>query len=178
MRARLALGTMLVPGLLGAATGCDRPRFDASCAGEPVLACDPYTYAQVVSASLEPTRVSPGDPRTFPMVRVELRTCGDRVPVAPTVQISALVSGAGGSFPLDAAGRDVGPPSDDTRVYQLATLRADAPTDTVLEQRIDNPFDSRIPIESDIQLRFAPVIAGCEGDSLTIPYRTGPRPTP
>lgn len=172
----LAGPLLLVGALLG--SSCDRSLFEASCGGEAVLACRPYTYAQVVSASLEPARVSPGDPRIFPTVRVELRTCGDRVPSPPTVQISALVSGAGGTFPLDAAGHDVGPPGDDTRVYQLATVRADAPTDTLLEESIDNPFDGRIPVESDIQLRFAPVIDGCEGDAITIPYRTGPRPTP
>ncbi|GAB4195322.1 MAG: hypothetical protein OHK0013_01420 [Sandaracinaceae bacterium] len=158
--------------------GCTtRPNFEASCAGEDVLACRPFEYAQVVTASLEPARVSPGDPRVLPTVRVTLRTCGDRVPSVPRVQIAAIVSGGGGSFPLDAAGRDVGPPGDDSRVYQLGSVSATATTDIVVEQTIDNPFDARIPYDSDIQLRFAPVIGGCEGDALTIPYRTGPRPT-
>ncbi len=176
MRAPAVLGTLVCLGL--ASAGCDRPPLERSCGGEVVLACDPYEYAEIVSATLEPTRISPGDPRGFATVRVELRTCGDRVPVAPEVQLAALVSGAGGSFPLDASGRDVGPPGDGTRLYQLASVRAGATTDTVIERTIDNPFDSRIPIDSDITLRFAPVIGGCEGEALEIPYRTGPRPSP
>jgi isoaspartyl peptidase/L-asparaginase-like protein (Ntn-hydrolase superfamily) len=93
------------------------------------------------------------------------------------VQIAAIVSAGGSSFPLDAAGRDTGPPADGTRVYQLGAVSATATTDTMIEETLENPFDARIPYNADIQLRFAPVIGGCEGDSLTIPYRTGPRPT-
>jgi hypothetical protein len=163
---------------LGAASCTTPPNFEASCAGEAVLACRPFEYAQVVSASLEPSRISPGDPRQFATVRVTLRTCGDRVPSVPRVQIAALVAGGGGAFPLDAAGRDVGPPGDDTRLYQIGAVTATATTDTTIEQTIENPFDARIPFDSDIQLRFAPVIGGCEGDAISLPYRTGPRPTP
>jgi len=142
------------------------------------VACDPYEWSEVASVTFEPTRLSPADPRQSATVHVELRSCGASTPVPVDVQIAAVVSGTGGSFPLDASGRDVGPPGDDTRVYQLASVRAGAVDSVVIDATIANPFDARVPTDTDLTLRFTPNVRGCEGTPLSIPYRTGPRPSP
>lgn len=172
-RAALATGLALF------AASCGRgPPLQRSCEGRPVDLCDPYEYAEAVSATFEPSAISPGDPRDTATVHVELRTCGATTPTAPSVQISAVVGGAGGTLPFDAFGQDAGSTGDDTRIYQLVAVPADEATSTIIDATIDNPFDSRIPTNSDISLRFTPVIGGCEGTPVTIPYRTGSRPSP
>jgi len=170
------LVSTLIPGLAG---GCGRaPNLERSCRGEFVVACSPYEWSEVAVATFEPTELSPGDPRQSATVHLELRSCGASTPAPVEVQIAAVVSGAGGAFPLDASGQDAGPPGDGTRVYQLTSVRAGAPADTVIDATIANPFDGRIPVDTDLILRFTPNVRGCEGTALSIPYRTGERPRP
>lgn len=180
MSARTAASALLASSFLTClGGGCSRaPNLERSCRGEYVIACEPYEWSEVASATFEPTRLSPGDPRESATVHVELRGCGASMPAPTEVQIAAVVSEGGGIFPLDALGQDVGPPGDGTRVYQLTSVRAGAVADAVIDVTIDNPFDGRIPAETDLILRFTPVVSGCEGAALTVPYRTGPRPTP
>lgn len=167
-RARLAA---LASGVALFACSCGRgPPLQRSCEGRPVDTCDPYEYAEVAAATFGPSGLSPGDPRTSAMVHVELRTCGGSTPAAPAVQIAALVSGA------SSPGLDAG--DDGTRLYQLTAVTAADATSTAIDATIDNPFDTIIPANTDILLRFTPVIGGCEGGALTIPYRTGARPDP
>lgn len=163
--------------LVAASCGRGAP-LQRSCEGRPVDTCDPYEYAEVVSATFGPTELSPGDPRESAMVRVELRTCGATTPSTPSVQIAAVIEGAGGILPFDADGQDAGSSGDDTRIYQLVSVPGTEATTTVIETTIDNPFDGRVPTNSDISLRFTPVIGGCEGGAFSIPYRTGTRPSP
>ncbi|MFN7701786.1 MAG: hypothetical protein ACK6CU_07355 [Deltaproteobacteria bacterium] len=153
------------------------PPLQRSCEGRAVDTCDPYEYAEVAAVSFEPMELSPGDPRQSARVRIELRTCGARTPSAPAVQIAAVVAGAGGVLPFDAAGADAGG-GDDTRLYQLAEVRASDAGATTIEATLPNPFDARVPARTDIRLRFTPVLGGCEGGALSIPYRTGNRPSP
>lgn len=159
MRAR-----WLVPLLL---LGCD-PGTDAarSCRGEAVLECDPYEWVVVEEASLEPAAIPLGDPRVRAHVRVTLTGCGDRTPVAPTVQLQALLGRADG-----------GPPSS---IVPLASVTAAAPGSTTIDVEIDNPFAllGGVPPDTDLTLRFVPVTGGCTGDALEVPYRTGPRVVP
>lgn len=142
--------------------GCDAgTSFTRSCGGEPVLECDPYEWAVVEEASFEPAEVTIGDPRIRPHVRVTLSTCGERTPVAPTVQIQALLGRTDGGAP--------------TRIVELATVSASSPTSTGIDVMIDNPFTvaGGLPPDTNVTLRFVPVVGGCDGDALEIPYRTG-----
>jgi hypothetical protein len=164
--------------LLALASCSPGPPLQRSCEGRWVDACDPYEYAEIAAVTFEPTALSPGDPRQAAMVHVELRTCGARTPSAPAVQIAAVVAGRGGTLPFDAQGLDAGGTGDDTRVYQLTDVRASEPSATSIDATIANPFDGRVPTSSDISLRFTPIIGRCEGGALTIPYRTGNRPSP
>ncbi len=176
MRAALVLSSSSIVLCL---TSCSPgPPLERSCAGRYVDTCDPYEYAEVASATFGPTELSPGDPRMGAMVHVELRTCGATTPQPPEVQIAAVIRGAGGVLPFDASGSDAGGSGDDTRIYQLTSVRASSATATTIDATIDNPFDGRIPANSDITLRLTPVIGLCEGGAITIPYRTGSRPSP
>lgn len=180
MRQRLAPhAALLTTGVALALASCGRgPPLERSCEGRLVDTCDPYTYAEVAEASFDPGGLSPGDPRETARVRFTLRTCGANTPSAPSVQIAAVIDGAGGSAPFDAQGVDGGfsGSGDDTRIYQLTSVRASSADATTIEATIENPFDGRVPTSRDIALRFTPVIAGCEGGALTVPYRTGGRP--
>lgn len=176
MRARLVLSSTSI--LLALGSCSPGPPLQRSCEGRWVDTCDPYEYAEVAAVTFEPTQLSPGDPRQTAMVHVELRTCGANTPSAPAVQLAAVVAGGGGTLPFDAQGFDAGGTGDDTRVYQLTDVRASESGATIVDATIANPFDGRIPANSDITLRFTPIIGGCEGGALTIPYRTGSRPSP
>ncbi len=176
MRRALVLPSATV--LLALASCSPGPPLQRSCEGRWVDTCDPYEYAEVAAVTFEPTALSPGDPRQTATVHVELRTCGARTPSTPAVQIAAVVPGAGGTLPFDAQGFDAGGTGDDTRVYQLTDVRASEAGATSIDATISNPFDGRVPATSDITLRFTPVIGGCEGGALSIPYRTGNRPSP
>jgi hypothetical protein len=147
---------------LAALSACD-PGTNAvrSCGGARVLECDPYAWSSVTAASFTP-EVPVGDPRVRPQIQVTLETCGATTPAAPEVQIQAIVG-------LD----DAGNPS---RIVQITTVRAASATSTSVDVTIDNPFTlgSGLPPDEDILLRFVPVVAGCDGDALEIPYRTGP----
>lgn len=157
---------------------CDRgPPLQRSCEGRYVDTCDPYEYADAISATFGPTELSPGDPRQAASVHVELGTCGASTPFPPTVQIAAVLGGPGGTLPFDASGADAGGTGDDTRVYQLVSVRAAETTSTSIDVTIDNPLDGRIPANTDLTLRFTPVIGDCEGTPVSIPYRTGARPS-
>lgn len=126
-----------------------------------MLECEPYAWASVTAASFTPD-VPVGDPRVRPQIQVTLTTCGATTPVAPAVQIQAIVG-------LD----DAGNPS---RIVEVTTVRAASATSTSIDVTIDNPFTlgSSVPPDSDILLRFVPVVGGCDGDALELPYRTGP----
>lgn len=142
--------------------GCDAgTSFTRSCGGEPVLECDPYEWAVVEEASFEPSAVPIGDPRVRPQVRVTLSTCGERTPAPPMVQIQALLGRT-----------DAGAP---TRIVDLTTVSAPSPTSTRIDVTVDNPFTvaGGLPPDTNVTLRFVPVVGGCDGDALEIPYRTG-----
>lgn len=142
----------------GCAPGTDA---DRSCAGERVLECDPYEWGVVTSATIEPAAIPLGDPRVRAHFVVEVATCGATTPATPTIQVQALLG------PVD------GPP---TSVAELTTLRAASPTSTTIDVMVDNPFtlEGGVPPNTEIRLRFLPVIGGCDGDALEVPYRTGP----
>ncbi len=179
MRLFASSSAVIATGLALFAASCERsPPLQRSCEGRPVDTCDPYEFAEAVSATFGPTELSPGDPRQSATVRVEIRTCGADTPAAPAVQIAAVIEGPGGTLPFDANGQDAGGTGDDTRIYQLVSVRGTDATTTTIDATIDNPFDGRVPTNSDISLRFTPVIGGCEGGAITIPYRTGARPSP
>lgn len=137
--------------------------------------CEPYTWAAVTSASLEPTRLAPGDPRVEARVRAELRTCGEFTPAIPEVQIVAISGARDESSPFDASARDAGGSSGGIRVFQLGSVRAHAASDATIDVTIPNPFDGRVPENTELTLRFTPLVAGCEGDAFTVAYRTGSR---
>jgi hypothetical protein len=169
----------VVGGACVASASCSLgPPLERSCAGRYVDTCDPYEYAEVAAATFDPSGLSPGDPRMGATVHVELRTCGATTPATPSVQIAAVITGAGGVLPFDAQGADAGGTGDDTRIYQLTSVSASDPQSTTIDTTIDNPFDGRIPANTDITLRLTPVIGGCEGGAITLPYRTGARPSP
>jgi hypothetical protein len=154
---RLAQATVLLA--LGCAPGTNAAR---SCAGERVLECDPYEWAVVTAGALEPAEIPIGDPRVRAHFTVTLGTCGASTPVAPTVQVQALLGAADG-----------GPP---TAVADLTTITASSPTSTTIDVTVDNPFTAAggVPPSSNVTLRFVPVVGGCDGDALEVPYRTGP----
>ena len=131
-----------------------------SCRGEALLECDAYEWAIATAATLEPSEVPITDPRVRPTVTVDLETCGAITPTAPEVHISAVFGSD------DAGGPD--------RVVLLATVRAASADATHIEMTIDNPFTLSVPRNADVMLRFTPVVGGCDGEPIEIPYRTGP----
>jgi hypothetical protein len=133
-----------------------------SCAGEAVLECDPYEWAVLEEASLEPSAIPIGDPRVRARVRVRASTCGERTPLPLTVQVQALLGRTDG-----------GPPSS---VLELVSVEAPSVGTGTIDVMIDNPFTlaGGVPPDTNLSLRFVPVIGGCDGDALEVPYRTGP----
>jgi hypothetical protein len=152
------------PSLLAALVlfGCE-PGSNAarSCAGEAVLECDPYEWAVIEEASLEPSAIPIGDPRARARVRVRATTCGERTPLPLTVQVQVLLGRTDG-----------GPPSS---LVQLVSVEAPTAGSGAIDVMIDNPFTlaGGVPPDTNVSLRFVPVIGGCDGDALEIPYRTG-----
>jgi hypothetical protein len=144
-----------------ALTACD-PGTNAgrSCAGERVLECDPYEWSVVSAASFTP-EVPIGDPTVMPRVQVTLETCGGSTPSTPEVLVEALLGQPDGGAPA--------------RVVSVTTVRAASADATTIDVTIENPFSlgGSVPPEEDITLRFIPVVGGCDGEALTIPYRTG-----
>ena len=173
----LAMGPrLLVVSLALALASCggepEAPALDRSCRGERVLECDPYEYTAVRAATLTPARLRPLDPSGRASVRVELEACEMRSGPAE-VQLLALL-------PRDPTMPDAG--EDAVRVVDLGLAVSDdgmngdtTANDGVIEQELGNPFGREIPGDTDITLRFVPVLAGCQGDPLEVPYRTGAR---
>ena len=153
---------------LGLAPGCSPPVLDPpavrSCRGEAVLECDGYEWAIATAATFSPSMVPITDPRVRPTVTVDLATCGEGTPSAPTVQIAAIFGA-----------NDAGEPG---RVVSLGTPRAASASATGREATIDNPLTPPLPPDTDVILRFTPVVAGCDGEPIEIPYRTWPSFTP
>lgn len=150
--------------LLALGCGPDPTALERSCRGERVLECDPHEYTTARSASLMPGRLSPGEPGSNAMVRVEVDRC-ETAPAPVQVTLSALVGRPGGGvrvIDLGASVRD-----DGTRGDSIAG-------DGIAEATIGNPFGDEVPAEQTITVRFVPVIAGCTGDAIEIDYETGP----
>lgn len=131
-----------------------------SCGGAPVLECDPYEWSVVTAASFTP-EVPIGDPMVRPRVEVTLDSCGATTPDAPDVQIQAIIGPIDGGMP--------------SRVIEVITVHAEEPTSTSIDVTIDNPFTlgSGVPEDETITLRFTPIVAGCDGESFNLVYRTG-----
>jgi hypothetical protein len=127
-----------------------------------VLECDPYEWAVVTDASFEPGAIPIGDPRESARIRVTLGTCGANTPATPRVLVQAVFGGG------DAGGT--------RRMAELTTVRAVDATSTTIDVTVPNPFTiaGGVPTETNILLRFLPVVDGCDGTALEIPYRTGP----
>lgn len=163
----------LMAGLAG--VGCTRaPDFERSCNGEYINACMPYEYTQVVTASLEPQRISPGDNLGVATVRATFRNCGERAPAPAALQITAVIARAGTTVPFDSQG-DGGSTGSGERIVPLGTYRNTSSDPLVFVATIENPFDEvSIPGNADFTLRFRSIIRACEGDGIESSYRTGP----
>ncbi len=156
--------------------GCDQAAgaFDRSCGGEYINSCMPYEYTQVVTASLEPERISPGDNLGVATIRATFRNCGERSPAPPALQITAVITRAGTSVPLDGRS-DGGITGSGERIVPLGTYRNTSSDPLVFVATIANPFDEvSIPGNAEFTLRFRSVVNTCEGDGIETPYRTGP----
>jgi hypothetical protein len=145
------------------------PPMTRSCRGEYVDACRPYTYARIVSASLTPNAITLNDPRMMAHVHVEFAVCS-MAPALPTVQISAFIGGAGDAMVPDPPD---GAPSTNARLVPLAVVGPPVSGATSIDVTIPNPFFANVPADTGITLQFAPVLDGCEGDMVSIPYHTG-----
>jgi hypothetical protein len=68
---------------------------------------------------------------------------------------------------------DGGPPSS---LLELVSVEAPSAGTGTIDVMIDNPFTlaGGVPPDTNLSLRFVPVIGGCDGDALEIPYRSGP----
>lgn len=149
--------------------GDDASPLTRSCRGERHLDCDPFEYSIAISAALEPARLAPLDGMTRAQFRVETQTC-EMPPAASSVQVQARLEG-----PPD----DAGVPR--ARIVDLVTLEDDGllgdpvAGDGIIDVSIENPFTASIPSDTDIVLRFVPVIGGCDGEAIEIDYRTGRR---
>ena len=157
------------------AMGCTlAPDFERSCNGEYIDACQPYEYTQVVTASLEPQRISPGDNLGVATVRATFRNCGERAPAPAALQITAVISRGGTSVPFDVQS-DGGATGSGERIVPLGTYRNTSSDPLVFIATIENPFgEVSIPGNADITLRYRSIIGVCEGDGIESAYRTGP----
>ena len=142
--------------------GCEGPADDlaTSCGGGRVLECDPYEWSVVTGATFT-LEVPIGDPTVRPRIEVSLATCGATTPGAADVQIQAIIGPIDGGMP--------------SRVIEVATVHAEASSSTSIDVVIDNPFTlgSGVPEDETITLRFTPIVAGCDGESFAMTYRTG-----
>lgn len=163
------------------APGTPEERLRASCAGEVVEVCPPYTYAVVDAASLEPQRLRVGEIDAEARVQVSLRTCGASAPGAHAVRVDALLP-----VPDGDGGVSV-------RTASLFTLRDDGADgdataqDGVIDLRRGNPFTTGFPADTAVTLRFSPeltvpvdtasgrMFVTCPGASLEVPYTIGAR---
>ena len=151
---------------------CEGSALERSCGGNAVELCDPYEYAIVTGATLEPPELPVADFDELAAIRVDLGRCAD-APAPHVVLLSAIVPD---DMPADGGGAGVS-------VMSLLTLEDDGsngdPTagDGVIDVRVVNPFIATVPPETDITLRFTPRSSSprpCTGGSFELPYRTGP----
>lgn len=158
--------------LLALAAGCDAPPLERSCAGQEVLLCAPYEYAEVTAASLEPDELPIADFSMSAHIRVETARC-DMAPAAHVVELLAIVPDR---TPADGG---TGEPVSVTSLLMLEDGRDGDPTpdDGIIDVTVPNPFLTTVPADSDIRLRFVPrstTPGGCTGAAVEIPYHTGP----
>lgn len=140
-----------------------------SCRGEYVVECRPYTYAMITSASLTPERITLNDASMMATVHVDFTECAMVPSTTPlTVEISAFIAGSV-SEPDDAG-------TSNARVIPLGTVGPAAPGATSIDVTIPNPFFAHVPADTDILLQFAPIVDGCQGDLVSVPYHTGVMP--
>jgi len=126
----------------------------------------------VSSASLEPNELPVADFSLTARIRVEVGRC----PMAPAPHAVELVAVVPDETPTDGG---TGLP---VRITPLLTLRDGEDGDPVegdgiIDVEVANPLIATLPAETDITLRFTPrstAVGGCTGESLEIPYRTGP----
>ncbi|MBZ0116399.1 MAG: hypothetical protein K8H88_05385 [Sandaracinaceae bacterium] len=164
-----AAGAALLACLLGL-LGCQSP-LEASCGGARVGLCGPYEHTVVREASLTPPGLPIADFAQSAHVRVVLGACA-MAPSPPAVELSVLVTREADGGPRDS-------------VVPLLTMidgrDGDAAVgDSLIELDTVNPFIATLPAEADVTLRFVPRagVAGCTGEALEIPYRTGPPRAP
>ena len=164
---------LILVSMFAAGCGDERTRLQKSCDGERVPFCEPYAYAVVEEATLEPMEIDVGDPADRAMLHVRMATCGEDAPGAHEVRIGAIV---------DVARPDAG----GATIYSLATVRDDGTDgdatarDGLIDITIANPFGRDFPSEADILLEFEPFLSPmCLGQALDgVPYRTGRRFVP
>ncbi len=163
------LGTLLLA--FAGLAGCDNSDFGRSCAGEPVLVCQPYEWAEVRAATVSPDALTPGDIMATARIHVELERCPESAP-AHEVAVTLLI-------PDPGANPDAGTP--EVEVFNILTV-ADGeggdpvPGDGVIDVEVPNPLGSTIPGGRDVTLRFQAVsrgTSGCGSGALEIPYRLG-----
>lgn len=165
---RSALAITASFALLACAPALDPP-MTRSCRGEYVNECRPYTYAMVSAASLTPERITLNDPAMMAHVHVEFTECAMVSSTTPlTVQIAAFIGGVG-----DAAVPEPDGGSSGARVVPLGTVGPPAAGATSIDVMIANPFFANVPADTDITLQFAPIIDGCQGTLVEVPYHTG-----
>lgn len=159
----------LVAAALATTTACESaPPLERSCAGEAVELCAPYEYAEITSASLEPSELPVADFSRNAQIRVEL----DRCPEAPDPHVVRLQAIVPDEEPPDGG-------TEPVRVIDLLVL--EDVVDGVLDVEVANPFIATVPTETDILLRFTARSSGpggCDSGSIEIPYRTGPERAP
>jgi len=171
MRRAVSLIALAVP---AAVAGCSTSDFDRSCGGEPVRSCDPYEYARVTSATIEPEEIEVDSPFEEAHVRVEYESCDSAdAPPYHRITLSARVDAEG----LPDAGTS-------TRELVLADVRDDGESDGdetagdgVVDVTIDNPFFD-VPPEIEIVVELEPRWESCRGDAKEITYRTGAQYVP
>jgi hypothetical protein len=165
---RSALAAMACLALLGCTPALDPP-MTRSCRGEYVNECRPQTYASISAASLMPERITLDDPSMTAMVHVEFTECAMVPSDRPLhVEISAFVGGT-----TDASFSEPDGGSSGARVIPLATVGPPAPGATSIDVTIPNPFFANVPADRNITLQFAPIVDGCQGELVSVPYHTG-----
>jgi hypothetical protein len=144
---------------------------DASCDGETVNECAPYTYAVVRSATIEPEAIMPGDPtpEAGAHVRVAYASCGEKAPGTHRIVLSARTTGAG----LPDAGESLRVVVLDEWYDDGTTHGDEVARDGVLDIMVANPFFDLQP-NTTVRLRFEPHLMSCIGDGVEADYTTGP----
>jgi hypothetical protein len=146
------------------------PPMQRSCRGEYVDACRPYAWSHISAASLTPNMIMPDSPTAMAHVHVDFASCA-MAPTGVTVQIAAFIGGTSDATitnPLD------GGSSTNARTIQLGMVGPAMPGATSIDTMIPNPFFGySLPYDTSIQLLFVPLVDDCDGDLISIPYRTG-----